>query len=391
MRRTLVAALVVAGLTFAGPAGAQDREPRIVGGGGTTIEEWPWQVGIADAPDGVQDGFDRQFCGGTLVAPRIVVSAAHCFFEDPATEFADDAGDFSAITGTTNLSQAAPPREIVFEELYFFVADGADAGTVPDVEAASATPLIDGEILYDDTTSEWDVVFLKLPSPAPAPAAPVLIAGADEAATWAAGRTAWVTGWGNRSSTGSSDFPDDLHEVQITMIADSTCGSSTVYGGEFIPQTMVCAGELAGGKDTCQGDSGGPLVVPLAGGGFRLVGDTSWGDGCAQPNKPGVYGRIAADPMRTALEQGIAAALPGTDVTGSGGQPPVTTPPTTPPVATNPPTGSDDSACERAKSKLKRAKRKLKNLKQNDARAKRIDRARDNVKRKKQKVKQACG
>ena len=115
------------------------------------------------------------------------------------------------------------------------------------------------------------------------------------------------------------------------MVSDSDCGSSIAYGGEFISETMVCAGIFpAGGRDTCQGDSGGPLVAPLLAGGFRLVGDTSFGDGCARPNKPGVYGRLADDPMRTALGDAVFA-LTGVDAIGSGGQPTPFPPPFPPP------------------------------------------------------------
>ena len=60
---------------------------------------------------------------------------------------------------------------------------------------------------------------------------------------------------------------------------------------------MIGAGPLAGGMDTCQGDSGGPLFI--AGGQARLVGDTSWGSGCAQPNKPGIYGEVYQGALRT--------------------------------------------------------------------------------------------
>ena len=84
---------------------------------------------------------------------------------------------------------------------------------------------------------------------------------------------------------------------------------------------MLCAGEVAGGKDTCQGDSGGPLVSPVNGGGFRLVGDTSFGAGCAQPGFPGVYGRVGADPIRSAIGTGVQS-IAGVDVLGSGARAP---------------------------------------------------------------------
>jgi hypothetical protein len=385
MVRALLAA-VVASLALAAPAAAQETD--IVGGNPTTIAEWPWQVAIASPPAPGQDGFDRQFCGGSLVAPTVVITAAHCVYNtvgglgvctsEAVDGFDTPASEFYVLTGRTTLS-STQGQDIQVADYYYF-EPGPGGGIVATEESVG-----DGDGLYDCETSQWDVVFLVLSQPSSSQ--PIQIAGADEAATWSPGRAAWVTGWGNRSSSGS-DFPDDLHEVQITMIDDATCGSSGVYDGDFFAETMVCAGELAGGKDTCQGDSGGPLVVPLAGGGFRLVGDTSWGEGCAQPNKPGVYGRIAADPMRTALEQGIAAAVPGTDVTGSGGQPPLAS---TPPVTTGTPEGgSDDSACDRAKKKLRRAKQKLKKLQRNDAKPERIDRARAKVKKAKKKKQQAC-
>ncbi|MGH2988234.1 MAG: trypsin-like serine protease, partial [Solirubrobacterales bacterium] len=52
---------------------------RIVGGSATTIADYPWQTAIAfDETIKAGDGFQRQFCGGTLVAPQIMITAAHC-------------------------------------------------------------------------------------------------------------------------------------------------------------------------------------------------------------------------------------------------------------------------------------------------------------------------
>ncbi|KAK3739891.1 hypothetical protein QZH41_007738 [Actinostola sp. cb2023] len=51
-----------------------------------------------------------------------------------------------------------------------------------------------------------------------------------------------------------------------------------------IDDTMICAGLQQGGIDACQGDSGGPMVCETAGR-FYLHGATSWGYGCAYPDK----------------------------------------------------------------------------------------------------------
>ena len=64
---------------------------------------------------------------------------------------------------------------------------------------------------------------------------------------------------------------------------------------EWIPKTIfICSGTSIGGKDACDGDSGGPLVIESMEGKFELVGITSWGKGCGEPNQPGVYTRVSS-------------------------------------------------------------------------------------------------
>jgi secreted trypsin-like serine protease len=289
--------------TSGGDVPESKRSPKIVGGQPTTIEEWPWQAAVTQNPfppaSNPGNGFDRQFCGGSLVAPTIVITAAHCTFEVFGSSGFDDPVNFASITGRTTLS-SSQGQESAWSDFHFFV-DGS------------------GNPLYNPNTSEWDVVFAELATPSPSTT--IAIAGANEANAWAPGdENAFATGWGTLISGGTGPLgkQDALREVQIDMIADSVCSSPTSYGSGFFPETMVCAGEVAGGQDTCQGDSGGPLVVSVGAGVFRLVGDTSFGLGCALPGFPGIYGRVAQDPMCTALRNGIQAEA-GVDVVGPGG------------------------------------------------------------------------
>nr|AAT47769.1 LP03006p [Drosophila melanogaster] len=100
------------------------------------------------------------------------------------------------------------------------------------------------------------------------------------------GAAASVSGWGTLSY-GSSSIPSQLQYVNVNIVSQSQCASSTYGYGSQIRSTMICA--AASGKDACQGDSGGPLVS-----GGVLVGVVSWGYGCAYSNYPGVYADVAA-------------------------------------------------------------------------------------------------
>ncbi|MGI9556374.1 MAG: serine protease, partial [Solirubrobacterales bacterium] len=180
-----------------------------------------------------------------------------------------------------------------------------------------------GQPLYSDATKEWDVVYLELHLPASAPT--IKVAGPDERETWADGRLVTATGWGHTTQGGTKS--DTLREVDVEVLADSVCSDPLSYGGGYLPSLMLCAGFEEGGKDACQGDSGGPLVAPIAGGGHRLIGDVSFGQGCAQPGFAGVYGRVADDPIRTALATGVQN-LTGENILGSGANPPAEGKPT---------------------------------------------------------------
>jgi hypothetical protein len=280
---------------------AAPRTPFIVGGRGTTIKRWPWMAEIQYLFPSPDDPIKRHHCGGSVVAPRVVVTAAHCMTLG-ASRFERPPSEFKVVTGRTKL-KSERGREHRIADYYWFVDK-------------------QGEPLWNSDTVAWDAVFLLLDSPSGR--ATIKLAGADEAAVWAPGQRAFVAGWG-KTRAGTDDeaargrFSNVLLQARIRMIADPDC--QAVYGPQLIPELMVCAGLPRGRADACGADSGGPLVVPIAGGGRRLVGDVSFAAGCGLPRVPGVYGRIAADPMRQALAVGIEAVA-GADVVGSGAMPP---------------------------------------------------------------------
>ncbi|XP_067004200.2 trypsin-1 isoform X2 [Anabrus simplex] len=80
-----------------------------------------------------------------------------------------------------------------------------------------------------------------------------------------------------------------LQQVTVPIVSYSECNADYENYDGGITERMICAGYTAGGKDACQGDSGGPLVAN-----GKLQGVVSWGYGCARPNYPGVYARVAS-------------------------------------------------------------------------------------------------
>lgn len=241
------AALATAGVTGTATAAADDVTPMIIGGEETTIEENPFAVALT-TPDGFQ------FCGGTIVAPNKVVTAAHC------TEGTSPA-DVKVVAGRTSLSAGGGTT-----------AGVTDIWIHPDWNSSALRN--DASVLTLDTSLSE---------------APLPIASPEDGDLYAAGANSTVLGWGTTESGSTSDV---LRKVDVPVVADDTCAAS--YAGQFDAASMVCAGLAEGGKDSCQGDSGGPLVGVTADGTRKLIGIVSWGQGCAEPNYYGVYGRVSA-------------------------------------------------------------------------------------------------
>jgi secreted trypsin-like serine protease len=148
-----------------------------------------------------------------------------------------------------------------------------------------------------------DVTLLQLDRPSAV--RPVLIAAAGERHIWDPGKKATIAGFG-LTAQGAQQPPDTMQRARVPIQSDADCASSS---DAFDAATMLCAGYPQGGTDTCQGDSGGPLLARALDGTQRLVGATSFGDGCAQPGKPGIYARVAEGPVRAFIARFVPSAF----------------------------------------------------------------------------------
>jgi len=305
-------------------------QPRVVGGSTASTSTYPWQAAVvfsSDSPYQNKNPHQRQFCGGSLITSRIVITAAHCVYDldpdcnsnlstqnmclpnDPGGDGTEtlDPNDVKVILGQDTLSTAPASSELAVQAVKY---------------QSGYNPNYQGHGVPRD-----DVAYLVLAAPG-STQTQIKIAGADEAALWDPGSFVEISGWGatTQCSTSCGSTVDTLRAATVQMIADSSCVSPLAYGTDFDSGTMVCAGYMSGGVDTCAGDSGGPLQAPLDGGGYRLVGITSWGDGCAQPGLPGVYTRVAGSTMSSAIQSDVATldstyGLPADSTVGSGGRP----------------------------------------------------------------------
>ncbi len=230
----------------------------VVGGSDAAAGEFPSVSEVI-----IAKGF---LCTGTLIAPDTVLTAGHC----------------SSITGGAGVASPAayPPQAI---DVYIGSNKPGKGERVP-VSKVTAHP---SYLLSDG----YDISILKLSRASTK--APTPVSGTAEKPLWAPSTLETIVGFGTTSEGG--DTPDTLQKAQVPIITDTSC--SGAYSS-FEARTQICAGYPQGGTDTCQGDSGGPMFGRTAAGALRVVGATSYGEGCARPNKPGVYARVGDDTLR---------------------------------------------------------------------------------------------
>uniref|UniRef100_A0A8C3FS27 Peptidase S1 domain-containing protein n=1 Tax=Chrysemys picta bellii TaxID=8478 RepID=A0A8C3FS27_CHRPI len=220
---------------------------RIVGGGDAPRGRWPWQVSVQ------HNG--HHFCGGQTSYPAAF------------------------------LAKFAIRLIILFS-------------TIPRSDLVSSYRIF----VHPNYSSTWksaDIALLQLTEPVryTNEILPVCLPGPSD--SFPDNHVCWVTGWGRIDSVVSLPPPKTLQEVQVQLIDTAACNAlyninpAPNIGRDPVKPDMICAGYDKGQKDSCQGDSGGPLACDHNGTWF-LMGIVSWGEGCGQPNHPGVYVRTVA-------------------------------------------------------------------------------------------------
>ncbi|MEV0928252.1 serine protease [Streptomyces spongiicola] len=252
----LASAVALTPLAAQAPAAA---DSVIIGGAAVRSSEIPWVVALSsrDRFGGTRAG---QFCGGVVVAPTQVLTAAHCLSREVLGATVSEVRDLRVIAGREDL-RGSGGREIPVRRVR--LAPG-----------------------YDPATSSADLAVLTLGAALPARHAIATARRGDEA--YRPGTPATVYGWGD--TTGIGTYASTLHAARVQVQPDSVCARAypgSVTGSRYQPATMMCAGDARGGHDACQGDSGGPLVAR-----GRLIGIVSWGSGCGRADSPGVYTRV---------------------------------------------------------------------------------------------------
>ena len=230
----------------------------IINGADVPAGEQSWVVGILQAA--VADDYNAQFCGGTLIDPQWVLTAAHCTLNEQDQAF--QAADLQVLVGQRMLHSTEGARLAVDKIVRH-----------PD---------------FDTTTYRNDIALLHLAVATPTPF--VILANPTSNPAFHQAQQAMVAGWG---VTAEGVGADVLQRAQVPLVDTATCRKFYAEYNITVAEHTLCAGYEQGGIDACTGDSGGPLLVwnnqQRA---WVQIGIISWGSGCAEAGVYGVYTEV---------------------------------------------------------------------------------------------------
>jgi elastase-1 len=273
------AALLMLALALPASASAGDgrAQASIINGHGATIEEFPSLAYIE-----AQEGHSGFACTGTVVAPRVVLTAAHCA-EDIEKGTFTAAGNYAIATGTTTPSKSQ--RENVFGVTATHVFPGFDPGAL-----------------------RGDAAILILDRPTAAP--PIALAGPADAVLYAGGAPIQLAGWG-LTGANAVKGPESLRATAMTVQTPSVCERKTKrYYEPFSSDVQFCTLDTPAKKSGgCFGDSGGPGIGQRADGTPVELGVISTGGPFCNTRFPNVLTRV--DTVSTWVGEWIAATEAG--------------------------------------------------------------------------------
>jgi len=246
--------------------------------GESQFGEWPHMCAVLHAKPveqeagytGEPETVNLYQCGGSLIAPGVVLTAAHC-----VDKFRQNPGELKVRCGEWDTQHQTEPRPHQDRQV-------ANLEIHPEFEPRNLQN--DFAVLF--TSQEFEL------------SDHIDTACLPEAGESFSGTTCFATGWGKDKFGAAGEYQVVLKEIDLPVVDHDTCQDSlrqTRLGGKFkLHDSFVCAGGV-NGKDTCKGDGGSPLVCPSKYDPYTYIqaGIVAWGIGCGEDGTPGVYADVS--------------------------------------------------------------------------------------------------